>query len=1209
MSATKTYARSRSLPPRAHLDRPHPVQDGVTPSNSNSNNPGSVAAARTRSPVPRAVSIPNLQSGAVINTNSTFLDLRDSILVDEEAEAAFRDIAREQIDAATLRELARFFRTTEPPSRAPSFDVGGNDCLGTSAMTMRGDRRRWSIQSLRKRRGRRTTSLTVQLPETAVPKTTSAGHSYIAISVGEEGGVPAKKNSDIAGRRLSQLRLSIPRHGRLSNLTMSGLTIPNELEWLKDAEAMREQQEEEEAAEKQTVRSQSTGPKDMPQSPTITVVTPPSTEPMTPLTALSSHPPHPPIPERPPSAERPPPRQMMILSEAGSPVMPLKASPESKISFNIPPTSPTESQRPSSSSSAPPKLLAHRRQLSAFPNTSPKSSSSRRSASPRSPSPISSLKRGQNPQLQKQQIQNQGHLQHPQPKKPANIVVKGRLEVPQTNQLPDSPGFPTMLAAMTFPSPPETSPVHSPSNSISSLGSARPVSPTVTAAAAAATARRTSSRAMLESSLDQRVMQPQQDSTQPARPPLRKYRSDGGPLLAFTSQKSIASSVGTYHGDAAELAVAQTAEICGHPSSSSAAAAEETTPQETTTTTIPVVEETQTRLSDCATDSEQFETASESYRHSLKSDTTETSVSTATSGVRGRERERSSESMDILQRKRSSRLHRQSWTSVTDDDDRRTAAESERSERSSIMSASSSGTVKTSTSSSVAASDRRMARKAKIREKFQRDLNATKASTAAPRHPDQPAATVFMDSVDSPVLGRFPQSAAGGALPLRARRTSVPGPSPLAAQSASDSDEQESWSRHVSRRSSAHDIAQLIPHTVHEDAASASPTTPRAPVNAENEDAEKGAETPRALTFTSVMVVASIETSAPSTPSTTALRPLSLLNHGVSPPIPPPRLSLRSEGKASVRQRPLPIKIATGTKPNRKSVPNMPTPPLSAESPASLRRMSLPTQKVLPQTTSHPWARQSLVSSLPDTSPSSREKETQWLLAHQRETAQEWRLAALKERTRLERLAEEKEAATLEENEEEAEEEEDDDDNDEEEVPEKSEVPRTLRERNSSRSIASSTTKTNNRKDTLDLLNTNAARTNSGPASVKSDDGTASRSGTASPMVTEEDAAVSPAPQPQPASTLDPSIEERLKRLERNGDVWLSVVMPLLQDMNRMLRDLKRESVGEDMTMKIMDSALAAGLASVPTLAAAATAGQEEQKQEQATETDDATKT
>jgi hypothetical protein len=575
-------------------------------------------------------------------------------------------------------------------------------------------------------------------------------------------------------------------------------------------------------------------------------------------------------------------------------------------------------------------------------------------------------------------------------------------------------------------------------------------------------------------------------------------------------------------------------------------------------------------------------------------------VSTATSGVRGRERERG-ESMDILQRKRSSRLHRQSWTSVTDEDGR-TAAESERSERSSIMSASSSGTVKTSTSSSVAASDRRMARKAKIREKFQRDLNATKASTVTPRHPDHPAATVFMDSVDSPVLGRFPQSAAGGALPLRARRTSVPGPSPLAAQSASDSDEQESWSRHVSRRSSTHDIAQLIPHTVHEDAASASPTTPRAPVSAENEDEEKEAQTPRALTLTSVMIVASIETSAPSTPSTTALRPLSLLNHGVSPPIPPPRLSIRSEGKASVRQRPLPIKIATGTKPNRKSVPNMPTPPLSAESPASLRRMSLPTQKVLPQTTSHPWARQSLVSSLPDTSPSSREKETQWLLAHQRETAQEWRLAALKERTRLERLAEEKEAVTLEENEEEEAEEEDDE---EEEEPEKSEMPRTLRERNSSRSIASSTTKTNNRKDTLDLLNTNAARTNSGPASVKSDDGTASRSGTVSPMVAEEDA-VAPAPQPQAPSTLDPSIEERLKRLERNGDVWLSVVMPLLQDMNRMLRDLKRESVGEDMTMKIMDSALAAGLASVPTLAAAA--NKEEQKQGQVTEADDTSK-
>ena len=149
-------------------------------------------------------------------------------------------------------------------------------------------------------------------------------------------------------------------------------------------------------------------------------------------------------------------------------------------------------------------------------------------------------------------------------------------------------------------------------------------------------------------------------------------------------------------------------------------------------------------------------------------------------------------------------------------------------------------------------------------------------------------------------------------------------------------------------------------------------------------------------------------------------------------------------------------------------------------------------------------------------------------------------MAALKERTRLERLAMERDAAAL------AGKAIDDipDERDEvEEGEEKDEVTRQLRERNSSRSIASSTTKQNNRMDTLDVLNNAAEKDDS-----------------------------------EKSGTTDKAIEERLSRLEKNGDAWLAVVMPLLQDMNQMLRDLRRESVGQDVTMKIMDSAIAAGL-------------------------------
>lgn len=978
---------------------------------------------------------------------------------EDNGDDVFTNMAREQIDAATLRELVKFLRTTEPPTRAPSFDVG-NDCLGSTA-AFRGDKRRWSIQSLRKgRRSRRPSSLQIQLPETAVPKTTAAGHSYIAISVPRN---DADRQLGQDGRRLSsQLRLSIPRHIRLSNLTMSGFAMPDDLSWVKEVETKRD------GPRSPSMKSPPTSP----TSPTITVLTPPEMR----FAALSSHPP---IQERPGTRS--------TLADRDSPVMMLPTSPD--IILPSSPMTPVETPRPSSASSAPPKLLAHRRQLSAFPNTSSRSSSPM-SASPRSR----------------------------QPKKPSSIVVRPRLEVPQTNQLPESPGFPTMLAAMTFPSPPETSPVHSPSNSISSIPPMRSSSPSSTSA------RRSPPRAMLESSLDQRMMQ------QPARPPLRKVRSDAGPQITNVPHRSVASSLGIYHHDEAAELSAQKAQLCGEPSSNEETDEDKTSkPTEESTSTKDAA---QARSSASTTDSYQFETASESYRHSLRSDTTETSISTQTS-LRGRGREPSnrpesvSSTMDILNRKRSGRprASRPESTKSRDqsvEDDRR----GRDSERSSIMSASSSGTVKTSTTQSSMAADRRMARKAKIREKFQKDLNATKAK------PPRPTATVFMDSVDSPVLGRFPQNATGPIPPRSARRTSVPGPSPLAAGS---SDSEEPSSRHVSRRSSVHDIAQLIPRTVPEDAASASPTTPRAPGQ------EPLSPT---LTMSPVMVVASIEANANAPPVTppgmASLRPLSLLNPGISPPIPPPRLSIRAEGKPNPRQRPLPIKIAGTTKTNRKSVPNMPTPPLSADSPSAFRRMSLPIQKNIPAPT-HPWQRPALhAESNKKTAVVSRERETEWLRAHQRETAKEWRMAALKERTRLERLAMERDAAAL------AGKAIDDipDERDEvEEGEEKDEVTRQLRERNSSRSIASSTTKQNNRMDTLDVLNNAAEKDDS-----------------------------------EKSGTTDKAIEERLSRLEKNGDAWLAVVMPLLQDMNQMLRDLRRESVGQDVTMKIMDSAIAAGL-------------------------------
>ncbi|KAI0969842.1 hypothetical protein F4678DRAFT_463173 [Xylaria arbuscula] len=112
------------------------------------------------------------------------------------------NVALEQVDIAALRELATVLRTTGPP---PDRPVTHDDCFRLSGS---GDPKRWSLQSLRrtKRVKFQRNSLQAQLPESVVPGTTAEGHRYNAISTR----VPKKNNGDDGPWFRSQYPVFLP---------------------------------------------------------------------------------------------------------------------------------------------------------------------------------------------------------------------------------------------------------------------------------------------------------------------------------------------------------------------------------------------------------------------------------------------------------------------------------------------------------------------------------------------------------------------------------------------------------------------------------------------------------------------------------------------------------------------------------------------------------------------------------------------------------------------------------------------------------------------------------------------------------------------------------------------------------------------------------------------------------------------------------------
>ncbi|CAH0028517.1 unnamed protein product [Clonostachys rhizophaga] len=1064
MTSTQPRLRSLSLGESGTTGPPQPARFYFEA-------PQRAASSRAkRSTVPRRTSTP-----AGLNHHALGKD------ADQDLESAFRDIAREQVDRESLRELAQFLRNTGPPAATNTPLV--QDCFGRNGP---GENRRWSIRSLRAgNRGSKMQQrpVSLNLGDRATRRTTAAGHSYFAISVPAPPAAPT-----VSDRRASlQSRLSAIHRShlvsRLSAIDTESLAPRSsyDLHSPKSHTSSNTQRfldrNTTKAGDVAAVVSRHPNQQD-PNSFRLSIkvttadrgvksfmrlvdewleiqhgeAVSPNSKPAS--VNGSNH-----------QAED---SGVVVLSALGP-----SSPPAPKIEVRPSPSPTEERQAPPLELPATPPINAKKM---SFPDAGsvlhggPKGTDASSTTSPKSPEsgklsafPSTRSSKKTSPKSPKQ------------PKKPGNIMVKSMLEVPQgPNLFPESPGFPNMLAAMSFPSPPESIRSHSASNSISSTGPTTPPS-------LGPLFRHPPPR----SNLDQRLMQPE-------RPPLRQCKSESAthPLYMSTHQLSSGRSLedeASFHhthvsGSMSGLDANRTA-----PSKTDRRSSQES---------ADLTDSDPHRQSTVSTVDSSLPSAvmSDNHRHSIGS------VTSATSGMTERtevtEKIGRGSNRDSIESFSETRLpFRSKRSSMTG----------------SLRSFSSAGTSATATS----LAERRMARRNKVREKLQRDLEATKPNLTVPH--DNMA-----DIVDSPVLGWFPHHAPA--------RKGLQPPSPLAHQSSNSTEVSKAANGNVQshklRRSSIQNIEQLIPETVQE---ANSPKTPpwtftsimvettEPDFDNELEPVPEDAPAPpiTALSMTPIMVVASIESRSP----TSSLRPLSLLSTGSSPPSLPPRSNLRPE-KPNIRQRPLPIRVSKNpldltvntktTSSKRNSISNISTiftsPPPSDSQPSP--RNSAPSLGI----------EESPESSTRTSSSTSQDKETQWLTAHQKQTAHDWRLAALKERMRREL------DISM-------------DEDDVEDDAHSDGEKRRIRENHTSK--------------TLKVLNSNARKNTANRASSNASDGDKTPT---SEVSVDGEAVISS----------HNSVEKQLLR----------AIVPLLESMDSTLKEMQRENVNRELSKKFMDSAL-----------------------------------
>lgn len=987
-----------------------------------------------RAALPRAVSTMDICNTATI--------MRDPNKDDD----IFRDMAREQVDRETLRELARFFRETRPPITHDPSPM--EDCFGTKTP---GQNTRWSIRSLRRGHKGRMRPKSLRFSDSTVLKTTAAGYTYMAISL-----PPA---SQIGDRRH-------PLETQFSAFQSSGVESRNSLSSSNSQVLM-------------SGRSSRAGKDSLRLSVSMTTAEPSVRSFMKLVDEW--------LEDQKSATENLEPAENATVMDTALETKIAEATGDEKHPDATPTPEITVEPAMVSSSGVSLKSPDNKSQPLAFPSSS------------------LGAKRG-----------SQKSPKLPQTwKKLENSNVKGSLQVPDISMPPDSPGFPQMLASMTFPSPPQSIPSHSASNSITSSVPGRSL-------ATPPLAERSTAMSPPPSNLDERVVHP-------TRPLPKQWRSDGAFDTLVASQKPIPTSAKGHNIGPAELSATGDG-VHLHDQETSPTITGDTPSQRGTT--LPGTNATLTqRPSQDSSGLEEFEsqrqstvstidssrqsaTISNQFRHSLRSDTSATSDATATEETYGKRHP----------------SHRYSVQSST------LGHESKRSETAcSTRSVSSAGTGKTT----ITLAERRKARRARVRERLQRDSVAFKTDVHIGR--DDPA---LADSVDSPVLGWFPQTRQGPAptahrvsqdLSSLARHLSPPGTPTI------DSDG-EGTTSHASRKPSSQGMTQKIPETVQE---ATTPVTPRAPASTvcsfspimveetkpdpDPNSKKSGQYPPRPiLSISPIMTVASIDFSPPSS----ILRPLSLLSNGSSPPNLPHRSSLRSDTKPNIWQRPFPVRVAknsleltvnTNAPTKCNSPPPISTPPSSPD--LSSSRLGLPRPKPTsapPSINRHPlgpspWnTRQTR---------SLRSKECEWLTAHQRQTAEDWRLAALRDRMRRELL----EGKDMEEDGEEA------------GAGCEEDGWRQPREKHRCR--------------TLKALNANATTSNSTRQIL-----------TEAPRIESDDdkTPTAEASVERGAASSDADVEQRL----------LAVILPILESMDSTLKKLQRDSVGHRLSAESIDSPL-----------------------------------
>ncbi|KAI0798897.1 hypothetical protein GGR55DRAFT_534378 [Xylaria sp. FL0064] len=379
------------------------------------------------------------------------------------------NVALEQVDIASLRDLANVLRTTGPPTARPTtYD----DCLRLSGS---GEPRRWSLQSLRrsKRTKLQRNSLQSHLPDNIIPGITSEGHRYNAISAP----VLKKNDADDGPWFRSQYPVFLPSSPSPSSRPPFSPGAWPERSSSKAATVSTAERGTAPGQYKSSSRPNSRSADDG-HSRTRALSNRVSTGHL--LRAMLN-----PVDE---GYEDDLGASLKMLGSQAGPTADqaqIQTSPLVGVDEEVIDRSDSLKQAaPTYTASATKPSSGDRGKKSPFIHPEGR-------ASPGSPGRSS--------------------------RRPVNIQVQASLTVPKESLAPESPGFPNMLATMTFPCPPKGSRPSSPASSVPSTDglSSRPIVQPRTSSRHAAT-----STSVSTASLDEIVMQkrPNSERTKPNRP-------------------------------------------------------------------------------------------------------------------------------------------------------------------------------------------------------------------------------------------------------------------------------------------------------------------------------------------------------------------------------------------------------------------------------------------------------------------------------------------------------------------------------------------------------------------------------------------------------------------------------------------------------------------------------------------------------------------